>query len=288
MKKLLMAALLSLPLVAVATVAGAQAPPESDSVGERVGGIVTGESGSVLELRTRHGEVDVHWTPDTDCAIGGEPATCETIGVGHGVLAIGSFAGQSGQFHADTIRARELPALDKVAGVVQSADGDTLTVETRDGATVSVVWGEDTRCRNREGRIDCERIVPRMRIVAAGELDGETLRAKRIGVAVARDLVRVRGTVEANHGSVVAVDTAGGIVNVHWDDETVCQTRSGQIDCASIDAGNRVIAAGTELGDHNLQAKRIFVHVPVPRPPSTDVTLRDVRPDRNLTPAALN
>ena len=106
------------------------------------------------------------------------------------------------------IRARELPAFDKVAGVIQSVDGNTLTVQTRDGDAVAVVWGDDTRCRTRDGRIDCERIVPRMRVVAAGELDGETLRARSIGVAVPPDLVRVQGTIEANLGRAIGVDTA--------------------------------------------------------------------------------
>ena len=291
LKKILIAAVMSLPLVALgSSVASAEAHPDGDHR-ERVVGLVTGEHGQTLVLRTRQGEVDVHWSPDTECLIGGAAADCDAIEPGMLVGAAGSYSGGSGQFQADVIKARvRAHDLAKIAGVVQSESGQTLVVETRDGTIVNVEWTDETTCRTRENRIDCDRLEPGNRIVAAGRLDGSTLQARVIGVHVPAEqpeLARVRGVVTANHGQVLAVDTRDGTANVHFDAETVCQTRDARIDCSSIEEGSRVLAVGEELGDHNLQAKRIFVGTPSDvRPDGRDVRSTDARPNVDAVRAA--
>ena len=74
---------------------------------ERVVGHVVGEHGNILELRTRQGPQKVHWTEDTKCFLNRERVRCEDISVGQGVLAVGWSAGESEQFHAKLIRARD-------------------------------------------------------------------------------------------------------------------------------------------------------------------------------------
>jgi RNase P/RNase MRP subunit p29 len=287
LKKILIAAVMSLPLMVLgSSVASAESHPDGDHR-ERVVGIVTGEHGQTLVLRTRHGEVDVHWSTDTECSIGGAAADCEAIEPGMLMGAIGSYSGGSDQFQADAIRARERPHdLVKVRGEILSESGQTLVVETADGV-VNVVWSDETACRTRENRIECERLEPGNRILAAGRMDGSTLQARAIGLHVPADrpeLARIRGEVTANHGQVMAVETRDGSVNVHFDAETVCQTRIARIDCSSIGEGSRVLAVGEELGGHNLQAKRIFVGPPTDVRPDgrdarpTDTSLTDVRP----------
>jgi RNase P/RNase MRP subunit p29 len=287
LKKILMAAVMSLPLMVLGTsVAGAESHPDSDDH-ERVAGIVTGERGQTLVLRTRHGEVDVHWTPDTECSIGGAAATCDSIESGMLMAALGSYAGGSGQFQADVIHARERPHdLVRVRGEILSESGQTLVVETADGV-VNVVWSDETACRTRKNRIDCERLEPGNRILAVGRMDGSTMQARAIGLHVPAErpeLARVRGEVTANHGQVMAVETRDGTVNVHFNADTVCQTRAGQIDCSSVEVGSHILAVGEELGGQNLQAKRVFVGPPTDVRPDgrdarpTDTSLTDVRP----------
>ena len=283
--KMLLAAVIGVPLLfAGSAIASADSHPEIAD-GDHLVGLVTGEHGQVLEVRTSDGQVDVHWTANTKCAVNGAPADCGAIAPGMRVAAAGSFSGGSDQFQADAIRARErVRDLDRVAGMIRSEAGQTLVAEKRDGGLVDVTWSEDTRCRTRDGAFDCERLEPGNRIVAVGKLDGDTLQAKAIGLYTGdhADLARVRGTVTANHGQVLALETADGNVNVHWDSETVCQTRSGQIDCELIAEGSHVLAVGEELGGPNLKAKRVIVHAPTDARP---VQERPVRPsDAALRP----
>jgi hypothetical protein len=58
---------------------------------------------------------------------------------------------------------------------------------------------------------------------------------------------------------VLVVENPEGTTNVHFNAETKCVTRDGAIACDSIEVGSRVLAAGEDLGDHNLAAKRIVV-----------------------------
>ncbi len=293
LKKILMAAVMSLPLMALGlSVASAESHPDGDHQ-ERVVGLVTGEHGQTLELRTRQGEVDVHWSASTECTIGGAAADCESIEPGMLLGAAGSFSGGSNQFQADAIKARtRVHDAVTIRGQIQSESGQTLVVETREGRLVDVTWSEETVCRTREERFDCERLERGNQIVVTGRLDGGTLQARAIGLRVPADrpeLARVRGVVTANHGQVMAVETRDGSSNVHFDAETVCQTRDGRIDCSSIEEGSRVLAVGEELGGHNLQAKRIFVAGPADvRPDGGEVRPTDARPDVNaVRPAAV-
>lgn len=261
LKKVLLAAAMSLPLMTMGLSAVSAQTPESD--GARVVGLVAGEHGQTLELRTRQGEVDVHWSANTDCFVGGAVADCDAIEPGVLMAAAGSFLGGSNQFQAVVIKARAgAHEAVTVRGQIQSESGQALVVETREGRLVDVTWSDDTVCRTREARIDCERLSRGNLIVAAGRLDAGTLAARVIGVqtpAARPELSRVRGVVTANHGRVLAVETSDGTVNVHFDEETVCQTRVERIDCNSIEERSRVLAVGEELSERNLKAKRIFV-----------------------------
>jgi len=278
LRKIVLAAVMSLPLMVLgSSVASAESHPDGDHR-ERVVGLVTGEHGQTLELRTRNGEVDVHWSPSTECAIGGATADCDAIEVGMLVGAVGSYSGGSGQFQADVIKARvRSHDLAKVRGTIVSESGQTLVVETADGV-VRVEWSDETTCRTREGQFDCDRLEPRNRILAVGRMSEGTMQARAIGLHVPDerpDLVRVRGEVTANHGQVMAVETRDGRVNVHFDADTVCQTRDGRIECSAVEVGSRVLAVGKDLGGHNMQAKRIFVGQPTIE---RDVRPSDVRP----------
>jgi hypothetical protein len=196
MLKWIVAALVALPLLGGVAVAGAEParealtgtdrarPQQSDRAPtdlrlhdrEHVAGLVVGEQGQSFELRTRGGEVTVHWTPETNCALDGERVECDVIEPGHGLLAIGESAGSSGQFHADFIRARTIdhPVVDRIAGVVVRDGDSALGVRTRDGE-VTVLYGADTTCRTRDGDIDCATIEVDDRIVAAGQREGSEL-----------------------------------------------------------------------------------------------------------------
>ena len=266
LKRLLFAALVGLPLAAVT--ATVHAGPESEDrplhQRERVAGIVESEQGNILTVRTRGGEsVDVHWSSDTVCYIDGEEASCDRIEPGNGLAAGGAFAGDSGQFHAEVIRARThvRPQQERVAGVVVRDGEHVLGVRTRDGQTVLVQWTDETRCGTREQQIDCERIGLSDRVAAFGAFDGDQLLARAIVLLPGHpaDLTRVRGIVTSNDGGVLVVENPERTVNVHYDAETKCLTRDGAIACDSIEAGSRVLAAGEELGEHNLAAKRIVV-----------------------------
>ena len=266
LKRLLFAALVGLPLAAVT--ATAYAGPETEDrplhQRERVAGIVESEQGHVLTVRTRGGEsVDVHWSADTVCYIDGEEAACDEIEPGNGLAAGGTFAGDSSQFQAEVIRARTSvrPQLERIVGVVVRDGEQILGVQTRDGQTIAVQWTDETRCGTREQQIDCERIGLSDRVAALGAFEGDQLLARAIVVLPdhTADLTRVRGIVTANNGSVLVVEDAEGTTNVHFNADTKCVTRDGEIACDSIEVGSRVLAAGEDLGDHNLVAKRIVV-----------------------------
>ena len=145
--KMLLAAVIGVPLLfAGSAIASADSHPEIAD-GDHLVGLVTGEHGQVLEVRTSDGQVDVHWTANTKCAVNGAPADCGAIAPGMRVAAAGSFSGGSDQFQADAIRARErVRDLDRVAGMIRSEAGQTLVAEKRDGGLVDVTWSEDTRC----------------------------------------------------------------------------------------------------------------------------------------------
>lgn len=289
-RKFVLAALAALPLMAVASVASAQTPDtETDhrlTDREYVAGVVQDEQGQTLILRTRDGQVDVHWTANTVCHIDGEAADCERIEPGFGVLAVGERAGGSNQFQADIIRARsqtdrpDRPHVEKLLGLVHSDEGQTLGVETRGGDFVLVQWGDDTTCRTREGEIRCEDISVDDRIAAAGALSDGELKARQIVKLPALDVDRphVGGLVTANHGFVIAIETRdGGSANVHYDSDTKCTLgREHAIDCDAIEAGARIVAFGSELGGPNFDADRIVVL------PGRDGPERDARPA--LTP----
>ena len=264
LKRLLFAALVALPLAAVTTTA--HAGPETEDrplhQRQRVAGIVESEQGHVLTVRTRGGEsVDVHWSADTVCYVDGEEAACDEIEPGDGLAAGGTFAGDSSQFQAEVIRARTSvrPQLERVAGVVVRDGEHGLGIQTRDGQTVAVQWTDATRCGPREQQIECERIGLFDRVAAFGAFDGDQLLARAIVVLTdhTADLTRVRGIVTANQGSVLVVENPEGTTNVHFDAETKCVTRDGEIACDSIEVGSHVLAAGEDLGDHNLAATRI-------------------------------
>lgn len=289
-KRLLVAALVSLPLLAGATVVSADSHPETapPEHGDRVVGVVESEQGHMLTVRTRAGEtVAVHWTADTVCYLDGDQLDCDDIAPGQLLVAVGEFAGGSDQFLARVIRARHhvRPSIDRVAGIVERDEGQTLGIRTRSGETVAVHWDESTRCQTREGAIRCESIEPGDRIAAAGRREGDQLFARSIAQLPgdAMQIARVRGVVTASHGQVLAVETAdGATVNVHWDADTTCANRDGEIACDSTEAGSRILAAGTELGGNNLDAKRIMVGsaAPVRVRPAGDEGIRGSHEDR--------
>ncbi len=161
------------------------------------------------------------------------------------------------------IRARTSvrPQLERVVGVVVRDGEQVLGVQTRDGQTVAVQWTDETRCGTREQQIECERIGLSDRVAALGALEGDQLLARAIVLLPdhTTDLTRVRGIVTANHGSVLVVENPEGTTNVHFDADTKCLTRAGEIACDSIAVGSHVLVAGEDLGDHNLAAKRIVV-----------------------------
>ena len=300
MLKWIVAALVALPLLGGVAVAGAA--PARDAVGEtdrvrpqetdraptdlrlhdreHVAGMVVGEQS--FELRTRGGAVTVHWTPDTECALDGEPVECDAIDPGDGLVAVGEFAGNSGQFHADRIRARTIdrPVVDRIAGVVLRDGDGALGVRTRDGE-VTVLYGADTTCRTRDGVIDCATIEVDDRIVAAGQREGNEVTARLIVLLPDRgraQLDRVHGRVTAAHEHLLQVETRDGQWNVKFDDETRCVLRDGTaIDCSRIEAGARIGAAGEVLGDHTLDAAGIVV---LPRP-AVDAAGGALRPTRD-------
>lgn len=302
MLKWIVAALVALPLLGGVAVAGAA--PARDTLGEtdrarpqetdraptdlrlhdreHVAGLVIGEQGQSFELRTRGGAVTVHWTPDTDCALDGEPVECDAIDPGDGLVAVGEFAGDSGQFHADVIRARTIdrPVLDRIAGVVLRDGDGALGVRTRDGE-VTVRYGDDTTCRTRDGEIDCAAIEVDDRIVAAGQREGSELTARLIVLLpdyVHPPVDRIHGLVSAAHERLLQVETRNGAWNVKFDDETRCVLRDGTaIECSRIEAGARIGAAGEVLGEHTLDANGIVV---LPRP-SVDATMDAARPARD-------
>lgn len=307
-RKLVLAALAALPVMAIASVASAQIPETQSPDAatdhrltdrDHVVGIVQEEQGQTLILRTRDGQVDVHWNANTVCKIDGEAADCERIEPGFGVLAVGEWAGESNQFQADSIRARsrtdrpdsDRPHVERLRGVVHSDEGQTLGVETRGGDYVLVLWSEETTCRTRDGEIRCEEIAVDDQIAAAGELSDGELTARQIVKlsAVDADRPHVGGLVTANHGSVIAIETRdGGSLNVHYDTETECKLgREQAIDCDAIEPGARIVAFGSELGGLNFDADRIFVlqrhDAPERDALQRDAAQRDVRPA--LTPS---
>ncbi len=122
-------------------------------------------------------------------------------------------------------------------------------------------WTDETRCGPRDQQIDCGRIELSDRVAACGAFDGDQLLARGSGLVPAppADPTRARGIVTANHGSVLVVEHPEGTTNVHFNAGTKCVTRDGEIACDSIEVGSRVLAAGEDLGDHNLAAKRVVV-----------------------------
>jgi hypothetical protein len=309
MLKWIVAALVALPLLGGVAVAGA-APardalddsdrarpqqtdrPETDRLDhdgehdrQRVAGLVVGEQGQSFELRTRGGEVTVHWTPDTDCALDGEPVDCGAIEPGNALVAIGEFAGGSNEFHAQIIRARTIdrPALDRIAGIVVRDGDGALGVRTRDGE-VTVLYDDGTTCRNAEGEIRCAAIAVDDRIGAVGQRSGNELAARVIVVLPHRvDRVhdRVRGVVSAAHERLLQVETRDGSWNVKFDDGTRCALHDGTaVDCGAIEARARIGAAGAVLGDHTLEAKVIVV-LPVPTVDAASDLARPVRDGRS-------
>lgn len=270
--------------LAGATVVAAESHPERahDDTRERVAGVVQSAQGQTFEVKTRSGDiVIVHWTPDTSCSLNGEPSPCDAIGAGNLLGAAGSYAGGSNQFQAEVIKARVRPHVDRIAGIVERDGGHELLVNTRDGSQVLVLWGDDTTCRTREAvAFECDRIEVSDRIVAAGQLEGDSLKARlivRLPDQVRPEITRVAGVVTSAQGHVIVIETRdGGTVNVHWDAETVCSNGDHEIACDTIEAGLHLGAAGVELGGHNLDARRIGVRVPSVRP--VDARPHDARP----------
>ena len=287
--RLLLAAVAAVPMLLAGTaVASAQNSQEVDAGGGRhVVGVVTGEHGQVLEVRTRRGQVDVHWDDATECAVNGEPARCADIAAGMGIAATGSYAGDSNQFHADSIRARaRIGDHARVAGSIISERGQTLVVETREGRVIDVSWGDDTTCRTRTERFECERLEVGQHILAVGKFDDAgTLHARLIGLALDdhADVARVRGIVAENSGRTLVVETRDGRVVVHYDADTSCLTRDGRIECASIGEGAGVLAAGERLDDGSIDARRIIAFRVHDRP--TDRPTTDLRPSDRLRAA---
>jgi RNase P/RNase MRP subunit p29 len=248
----------------------------------RVAGLVVAEQGQTFELRTDRGAVIVHWTDATECSIDRSAVGCDAIDPGHALGALGAYAGDSNQFHAQVIRARMIgrPSYDRIAGVVVR-DGDAaLVVRTRDGE-VTVLYDADTTCKTRDGEIRCADIELADAIVAAGQLSGSDLTARVIVLQPERPdrppHDRLHGLVTAAHERLLQVETRDGSWNVHFDADTTCQLRDGSaLDCGSIEARARILAGGVVTGDHNLEATVIVV-LPQ-RAAATDEARTDVRP----------
>ncbi len=164
----------------------APASPEPDAGNVRAAGRVVSLAAPDFVLRTLRGDVTVHTTGAT---------TWRNLS-GFDALQPGMFVGVAGvQEGNGTINARivERRPLARIAGVVQGVGDHTLTVHTLSGATVTVAWGEQTRCVIR-GTGDaagedsaCSRIQVHDRIVAEGLREGNTLHAWHIAVRVPGD-----------------------------------------------------------------------------------------------------
>jgi hypothetical protein len=181
------------------------------------------------------------------------------------MLARGTSAGQSGQFHAERIRAVSDVNRDRVEtvrGAVTATSGQTLVVENRAGESVVVTWTDATYCEGHGGQIRCDTIAVGDRVGAIGPADDDPAGFTARAIKKADDrhhFERLTGIVSSNQGHVMEVLTRDGTVNVHWDGDTKCHGLDGQIACDSIEPRMLIAAGGEELGERNFDAAVIKV-----------------------------
>jgi hypothetical protein len=193
-KKWLISGVLGLGLVlSLAGFTYAAPPAQEGTTPEhraRIRGIVQEVGDQALTVQTLAGEtVTVAWNDETVCVIrgrgdAGSQSACERIQVNDLVKAFGQRSG-------NTLNARRIAAfvppedLGRVRGTVQAVGDHSLTVLTPGGETVTVAWGDETRCVIRgRGAADtqsaCERIQVGDHVRAIGQREGNTLNARRI------------------------------------------------------------------------------------------------------------
>ena len=118
---------------------------------------------------------------------------------GFGDLRVGMRVGVGGVLQGNgTITAFNVGvrASFRLAGIVTGTGDHSLTVDTRNGRTVTVLWNADTRCviygrgDGAESNSACARIQTGDHVAAAGERDGNALVANWIAARVLRPAVQ--------------------------------------------------------------------------------------------------
>jgi hypothetical protein len=200
-------------------------PPRQARRGALIQGEVTAIAGDALTVETeRRGEITVQTDADTKFrAKDNADFSLADIQVGDTIAA-------RGRFIDDTTLQARLVALvppelaDHVRGEVAAIDGDTLTVEDKDGNEVGVVTSADTRFHLR-GKPDAsiDDIEPGMRLAAAGQFDADgNLAALQVLAGEPRERRLLKG------GPIVAGKVSevndGEFVLLYPDDSTLTVT----------------------------------------------------------------
>jgi hypothetical protein len=256
--------------------------------GGRRGAMIKGEviaiDGDVLTVETeQRGEITVQTDARTRYrAPNDDNASLADIQVGDTIAARGRFTDQG------TLRARMVlivpPELaDDVRGKVTAIDGDTITIEDRDGDAVEIVTSADTKFHLR-GKPDAslDDVEVGMLLGAAGEFDANgALIARQVVAGEPRQPLKggpIAGgkVAEVNAGEIVLSYPDGSTLTVTTDASTLFITRGeggptlGSL--SDVSAGARIVAMGVPSDDGGSLAARVIMLVPErqPRGPQPD------------------
>ena len=135
----------SLAVVVVSPAGAKKGHPKGTAAAKRhvVGGVVQSvASDSVTLTRKKGNPVTVQVNGDTKIVVNGKSATLSDVKVGYVALARVTKAGGP----AKLLRAHAVPALGTiVAGQVDSVGGNSITLEKKDGSTVTIGVNADTK-----------------------------------------------------------------------------------------------------------------------------------------------
>ena len=248
--------------------------------GERRGTLIEGEvtaiEGATLTVATQHrGEISVQTDADTKFrARDNADFSLADIQVGDTIAAKGRFIDES------TLAARvvmRVPAelADKAHGKVTAIEGDTITVEDKDGNVTHIVTSADTRF-HLKGNPDAsiEDIVVGMSLGAAGQFDANgALIAKRVMAGEPREPHRresLKGgplaggkVAEVNGGAFVINYPDGSTLTVATDASTLVITRGEEGPAlgslSDVSEGTRIFAIGVLSEDGSSLAARVIM-----------------------------
>ncbi|MEA3338800.1 MAG: DUF5666 domain-containing protein [Chloroflexota bacterium] len=219
---------------------------EVDSIGD-----------DALTIETEHGPATIHVNDETEYRIPGvEEPGLDDLDEGLKVILKGTL-NADGSLLAQMVAAPHVgPRQGRLQGNVMAVEGDTFTVHSGRGRTLSVLTGETTEFR--VPGVENPSIADLQvgdHVAGEGEVDEDGIVRAALVIVLPDDVTRLNGEAFAINGTTLVLDTAGGKVNVLTGGDTIFRIPGVEEPALDdIEIGERIMAAGAWDDDVTFQA----------------------------------